>query len=88
LQSTFKNLPEEFMKRQNRLTTSAQEQETQASAQEARQDSVNEFKSAEEMLRHDALHTPVPPAIAHRLQQSLRQSPSPSNPWWRKLFGA
>ena len=77
------------MKHQNRrLTTSAQEQETQASAQEARQDAVSEFKSAEEMLRHDALHTPVPPAIAHRLRQSIGQNSSPSNPWWRKLFGS
>ena len=75
------------MKHLNRLTTSAQEQEIQTGAQAARQDSVSEFKSAEEMLRHDALQTPVPPAIAHRLQQSLRQNSSPSNPWWRKLFG-
>jgi hypothetical protein len=38
------------------------------------------------MLRHDARHTPVPPKIAHRLQESL--GPSPTRPWWRRLFGS
>jgi hypothetical protein len=41
------------------------------------------------MLRHDALHTPVPPSIAGRLEESLKQSPPPSSrAWWRRFFGA
>jgi len=76
------------MKHQNRLTTSSQAQETTLSGQETQQQQGPlEFASAEEMLRHDALHTPVPPAIAHRLQESIgRTAPPSSSSWWRKFF--
>jgi hypothetical protein len=47
---------------------------------------MREFASAEEMLRHDAVHTPVPPAIAHRLQASIAQLPAPSRSWWQRWF--
>ena len=51
------------MKRQTKLTP--QEQEQLAAAQQRTQSSSpQEFASVEEMLRHDALHTPVPPNIA------------------------
>jgi len=78
------------MKHQNRLINSAQEQQTQQSSHESevRQQSGHQFASAEEMLRHDALHTPVPPGIAQRLQQSLKEKSPPTNSWWRKLFGS
>ncbi len=46
-----------------------------------------EFASPEEMLRHDALHTPVPPAIALRLRESIRDLPAPPRSWWRRFFG-
>jgi hypothetical protein len=73
------------MKSQNRLTTSSQAQETALSSQETQ--STREFANAEELLRHDALHTPVPPAIGHRLQESIGGA-SPSTPsWWRRFFG-
>jgi hypothetical protein len=39
------------------------------------------------MLRHDAIHTPVPPAIAERLEQSLAQLPHPPRSWWRRILG-
>ena len=65
------------MKRQTKLTPQEQQQlagRATASAVRAAQ----EFASVEEMLRHDALHTPVPPAIAHRLEESISQLPPPS----------
>jgi hypothetical protein len=74
------------MKRQTKLTS--QEQEQQVAAQQAEQHAGREFVTPEEMLRHDALHTPVPPTIAHRLQQSLAQIPAPSRGWWRRWFGS
>lgn len=75
------------MKRQTKLT--AQEQEQLAAAQQQKQAaSPQEFGSVEEMLRHDALHTPVPPSIAHRLEESVKQlPPSSSRGWWRRFFG-
>ncbi len=64
------------MKHEHRFSSQEQEQLRQAASnQEAR-----EFASAEEMLRHDALHTPVPPAIAHRLRESIAKLPPPTPP--------
>ncbi len=72
------------MKRQTKLT----EQEQQIAAQQqTQQQSAREFASVEEMLRHDAVHTPVPPAIAHRLRESIAQEPRAPRAWWRRLFG-
>jgi hypothetical protein len=66
----------------------AEEQQQAISAQQAQQQSGHDFSSVEEMLRHDALHTPVPPAIAHRLQESVSQLPPPARRgWWRRIFG-
>jgi hypothetical protein len=63
------------------------EQQQQSVTQEATQaESACEFKTVEEMLRHDALHTPVPPSIERRLEESIQKEPSPA-PWWRRLFG-
>jgi hypothetical protein len=75
------------MKRQSKLTPQEQEQ-LAAAKQQTQSSSPQEFASVEEMLRHDALHTPVPPNIAHRLQESTSQLPPPSGrAWWRRFFG-
>ena len=74
------------MKRQTKLTQ--QEQEQQAAGQETRQAVAREFATPEEMLRHDAQHTPIPPAISHRLQNSLAEVPPPPRSWWRRWFGS
>jgi hypothetical protein len=75
------------MKRQTKLTP--QEQEQLATGQQQTQSSSpQEFASVEEMLRHDALHTPVPPNIEHRLADSISQlPPPPARGWWRRFFG-
>ena len=75
------------MKRQSKLNP---QEETQGrlGEQERQESAALEFATPEEMLRHDALHTPVPPALADRLKQSLAQMPPPARrPWWRRLFG-
>jgi hypothetical protein len=75
------------MKRQTKLTPQEQEQ-LAATEQEAQSSSVQEFPSVEAMLRHDALHTPVPPTIACRLEESVKQlPPTSSRGWWRRFFG-
>jgi hypothetical protein len=75
------------MKRQSKLTPQEQEQ-LAAQQQQAQSSSAQEFASVEEMLRHDALHTPVPPNIAYRLEESVKQLPPPSaRAWWRRFFG-
>ena len=75
------------MKRQTKLTQQEQEQ-LAAGQQQTQSSSVKEFANVEEMLRHDALHTPVPPTIAHRLEESVKElPPSASRAWWRRLLG-
>lgn len=72
------------MKRQSKLTQ--QEQEQLAAQQQ--QSAAQEFESVEEMIRHDALDTPVPPRIAERLDESISQlPPPPAKAWWRRLLG-
>ncbi len=63
---------------------SRQEEELTAAQQTQ---AAREFTSVDEMLRHDALHTPVPPTIAVRLQQSVEKEGLQVTPWWRRLFG-
>jgi len=75
------------MKRETKLTPQEQ-QALAAEQQQAQSAAAQEFASVEEMLRHDALHTPVPPAIANRLEESVKQLPPPSSrAWWRRFFG-
>jgi len=62
-------------------------EETTLHQQSARQQTAVEFASAEEMLRHEAGQTPVPPAVAERLQRSVEQGPKPSRSLWQRLFG-
>ena len=71
------------MKRQTKLTSQEQEQLAEAKSQ---QTPAREFASAEELLRHDARQTTVPPAIAERLSQSIQNEPKPERSWWRRLM--
>jgi hypothetical protein len=71
------------MKRQTKLTN---EEQFQHQTSERQQEIMRELASAEEMLRHDAMHTPVPPTIAQRLQASIAQLPAPSRSWWQRWF--
>jgi len=76
------------MKHQIKLNSQEQHQAQQQSAsQETQEETALEFATPEELLRHDALHTPVPPTIAHRLQESIGKTPPPPQSWWRRLLG-
>jgi hypothetical protein len=75
------------MKRQSKLTPQEQQQ-LAAEQQQTQAAAAQEFASVEDMLRHDALRTPVPPTIAYRLEESVKQLPPPSSRgWWRRFFG-
>ncbi len=75
----------------NKKTTTrqqAEEQQQVVSGQQTQQQTAREFATVEELLRHDARQTPVPPGIAQRLQDSVNQLPAPpSRSWWRRFFG-
>lgn len=77
------------MKRQHKfLSTEQQQQQHAAEHHHEEQAAAREFGTVEEMLRHDASQTPVPPTIAHRLAESLAADPpQPKSPaWWRRWF--
>jgi hypothetical protein len=71
--------PTSRLNHRQREATVSQQQSAQATA-------ALEFASAEEMLRHDAAQSSVPPALAERLQQSVAGEPVPQKPWWRRLL--
>jgi hypothetical protein len=66
---------------------SAGRHQEQAGEAQAARAGVREFQTAEELLRHDAAQTAVPPEIVRRLSQSIAQSAPARRPWWRKLLG-
>jgi hypothetical protein len=73
-----------------RHLTSQQRQQAQEQLRaglEAGHSTVLEFTAVEDMLRHDALHTTVPPHIEHRLAESAAGIAPPTRSWWRRLFG-
>ena len=72
------------MKQQTKLS---QEQQQQATEHQTQQPAAREFATAEELLRYDAEHTPVPPVIAQRLKKSTGERPGPKTAWWKRLFG-
>jgi hypothetical protein len=73
------------MKQQNKFD-SQQQQEVSAQHQSA-QNTVQEFSTVEELLRHDAGQTAVPAGLADRLQKSSAEFPRPNRSWWKKLLG-
>jgi hypothetical protein len=73
------------MKRQVKHTSQEQEQLSEVNTQ---QTSAREFASTEELLRHDASQTAVPPAIAERLARSIQNEPKPARSWWRRMLGS
>jgi peptidyl-tRNA hydrolase len=72
------------MKQKHKLTSQEQEQvsETHTQKTEAR-----EFATAEELIRHDAGQTEVPPAVAQRLGESIQKEPRPRRSLWQRLTG-
>ena len=61
----------------------SQEQLANAASQQTNE---REFATAEELLRHDAEQTQVPPVIAERLTKSIQNLPRPSRTWWERLL--
>jgi hypothetical protein len=64
-----------------------QQRQDQTSEQQITNQAGHEFASVEDLLRYDAKQTTLPPAIAERLQSSLKTEQPPKRSWWRRLFG-
>ncbi|MDE3068916.1 MAG: hypothetical protein KGJ60_15390 [Verrucomicrobiota bacterium] len=74
------------MKHRTRLHSEQEQQQTVAENQ-ARQTASREFATVEELLRHDAAQTTVPPGIARRLEKSIGQTQPLPQSWWKSLLG-
>ena len=75
------------MKHQTKLSQEQQQSRQVGTGQQTQQQAAREFANAEELLRYDAAHTTVPPAIAQRLQKSTGDLPGTKTVWWKRLFG-
>jgi hypothetical protein len=69
------------MKHESKQRAQEQEQLAQTAAQ---QSTAREFATTEELLRHDAAQTEVPPVIAERLTKSIQDLPRPTKSWWQR----
>jgi hypothetical protein len=71
------------MKRQTKLKSQEQQELSEVKAQ---QTAAREFATPEELLRHDASQTIVPPAVGKRLNESIQQEPRRARSWWQRFF--
>ena len=71
------------MKHESKHRSREQEQLANNTSQ---QSTAREFATVEELLRHDAAKTEVPPVIAERLTKSIQNLPRPSRTWWERLL--
>jgi hypothetical protein len=76
-------MKEPTRKLQHRTDEQTQE-ETHAISSQAQ--TVKEFNSVEELIRHDAAGVSVPAAVAEKLRDSIQKEP-PEKPWWQRLLG-
>jgi hypothetical protein len=72
------------MKRQTKQTSREAESLAATQRQEA---AAQEFATPEDLLRHDARQTLVPPGIAERLGKTIQNEPKPERSWWRRWLG-
>ncbi|HWN97504.1 MAG TPA: hypothetical protein VNT99_20915 [Methylomirabilota bacterium] len=64
-----------------------EQQQTEQESASSQQQNVREFRSAEEMLRHDVEQMAVPSEIGARLRESIAKEPPPPRSWWQRMFG-
>ncbi|MDB6027896.1 MAG: hypothetical protein JWM68_4119 [Verrucomicrobiales bacterium] len=80
--NNFQKLPER-MKQNSKLRHQEEQQATQQQHSEQKTD-AKEFSSVDEMLRHDASQTAVPPNVADKLNRSIASEPQPAS-WLKRL---
>jgi len=76
------------MKQRSKLSQQQTQNVEHDARQETRQQSGQEFATADELLRFDAAQTAVPPHLAERLKESIANAgPPPRRSWWHRLLG-
>jgi len=72
------------MKQKHKIASEEQQQISETHAEQA---ASREFTTPEELLRHDAAQTNVPPSVTKRLDESLEREPAKTKSFWRRFFG-
>lgn len=71
----------------SQLRQQTTEQVTSGQAHISQSETVREFATPEELLRHDRAQTEVPAAVTERLERSLAaEPPTETKPWWKRLL--
>ena len=65
----------------------AQEQQAQHELQAAQVQAKLEFRTPEELIRHDAKQTPLPDRLGRRVRDSVDREGASQRPWWRRWLG-
>lgn len=65
----------------------AQQQQAHQEINAAQGQTGLEFRTAEELIRHDAAQTIPPERLARRVQDSVNREGVPPRSWWRRWFG-
>jgi hypothetical protein len=63
-----------------------QEQKQETLEQTGAQETVRVYSSVEELLHEDAATNGPPPALAHRVAESIAREPKPARSWWQRIF--
>jgi len=71
------------MKQESKQQSKEREELVAKSTQE---NATREFATTDDLFRHDAAQTQVPPVIAERLSKSIENLPRPSRSWWQRIF--
>lgn len=74
------------MNETSRLKQEQQTEQRQVQSEQTQERAV-EFKTVDDLLRHDSEGNPVPPEVGDRLNQSISAEARPNLPWYKKLFG-
>jgi len=69
-----------------KLSKLRQEQKHESIEQTGAQETARGYSSVEEMLREDAAANRPPPALAHRVAESIAREPKPARSWWQRIF--
>lgn len=70
----------------HKLNQRQQERNEAAHRSGQQTETVREFATPEELLRHDAARVVPPENIGRKLDETLRRE-APTRPWWKRLFG-
>jgi hypothetical protein len=62
------------------------EEHEQIAQSQTTQNAIREFRSVDDLLKHDAGLISPPGSIAERLQKSSAGIPKPPRSWWQRLF--